>query len=69
MNADGTNQRNVTNEPVGDMGTTWSPDSQRIAFESDRSGNWGLYWIQADGTGLTQLTNTSADEQWLVWSP
>ena len=69
MNASGSNQRNVTNHSVGDMGTTWSPDSRRIAFESNRSGSWELYSIKADGTGVIQLTNTPADELWPVWSP
>ncbi len=27
-----------------------------IAFVSDRSGNWDIYVVQPDGSGLTQLT-------------
>lgn len=34
----------------------WSPDGQRLAFESDRSGSYHIYVIQADGSGLARLT-------------
>src|SRR5262249_30022472 len=30
----------------------WSSDGQRIAFQSDREGDEGIYWQRADGTGL-----------------
>jgi Tol biopolymer transport system component len=29
----------------------WSADSQRIAFQSDREGDRGIFWQRADGTG------------------
>ncbi len=45
------------------------PDG-RIAFASNREGNWELYTINPDGTGLTRLTNTpDAQEYWPAWSP
>ncbi len=28
----------------------WTPDSQRIAFQSDREGDLGIFWQRADGT-------------------
>jgi TolB protein len=48
---------------------TWSPDGQRIAFQSDRSGNPDLWSIKIDGTGLTQLTDDPAADRYPDWSP
>jgi hypothetical protein len=32
----------------------WAPDSQRIAFQSDREGDLGIFVQRADGTGKTE---------------
>jgi serine/threonine-protein kinase len=32
----------------------WSPDGQRIAFQSDREGVTGIFWQRADGTGTAE---------------
>ncbi len=47
----------------------WSPDGSQIAFISDRDGNAEIYVMDADGSHLTRLTNTSVDEQSFVWRP
>jgi Tol biopolymer transport system component len=52
MNADGSNQRELTSTPLDDGQPAWSPDGSRIAFS--RSGE--IFVINADGTGLIQLT-------------
>jgi TolB protein len=41
----------------------------KIAFTSDRDGNWEIYVMNADGTGLTRLTNNPANEFLPAWSP
>lgn len=46
-----------------------SEASGRIAFLSTRDGNYEVYAINADGTGLRRLTSTSADECCPIWSP
>ena len=51
----------------------WSPDGKRIAFVQGRIGPRGfesrhIYTINADGTGLTQLTHSGYNE-WPAWSP
>jgi len=44
MNADGSNQTNLTHHPAFDTGpATWSPDSKKIAFVSKREGNLEIY--------------------------
>jgi dipeptidyl aminopeptidase/acylaminoacyl peptidase len=49
----------------------WSPDGQRIAFarwnESTRL--YQIYVMNADGTGVTRLTNNSSDDSEPDWSP
>ena len=52
-----------------DGSPAWSPDGRRIAFYSERDGNAEIYVMHADGTGVTRLTNSSADEGYPAWSP
>jgi Tol biopolymer transport system component len=51
MNADGSGQINLTNNPAADDVPSWSPDGRRIAFASDRDGNREIYVMNADGSG------------------
>ena len=43
-----------------DTAAAWSPDGSRVAFMADKesSGDWEIYVINADGSGLKNLTNT-----------
>jgi Tol biopolymer transport system component len=41
----------------------------KIAFMSDRDGNFEIYVINADGTGLIRLTNDPASDGSPSWSP
>jgi TolB protein len=41
----------------------------RIAFMSSRDGNWEIYVMNADGSGVKRLTNDSAHDGLPVWSP
>ena len=71
MNADGSNQRNVSNSPsVDDHGPVWSPDGKRILFYSGREGNWDLFLMTDDGRNVINLTDTpDVDEQEPAWRP
>lgn len=42
---------------------------EEILFLSTRAGNYEIYKVSNDGTDLTRLTNTSADEYDARWSP
>jgi Tol biopolymer transport system component len=47
----------------------WSPKGDRIAFTSDRSGDYEIYSIKPDGTGVKQLTHSPGNEGHNAWSP
>src|SRR5262245_57417341 len=70
MNSNGTGQTNLTNNAESDQLPAWSPDGNKIAFESDRDGSTSeIYVMNADGTGQTRLTNNSANDYGPHWSP
>jgi len=39
----------------------WTPDGERIAFESYREENRGIFWIAADGTGKIEHLGSAPD--------
>jgi hypothetical protein len=59
----------LLNDIWNDTDPEFSPDGTKIAFKSDRSGVSRDIWIMnADGTGLTQLTNHPADDEDPSWN-
>jgi hypothetical protein len=69
MNADGSNVRRLTNDPSDDANMTWSPDGARIAWETNRAGDFDIWIMNADGSNPTTLTVDPADDEWPAWSP
>ena len=72
VRVDGTAYRKLTDDPIVDRHPRWSPDGQRIAFGSRRTGKWEVWSIHRDGSGLERLTTSHGpDERGLypVWSP
>jgi hypothetical protein len=48
----------------------WSPDGQKIAFESESDGDAEIFVVNVDGTGLQQLTNNEGFlDAYPQWSP
>ena len=71
MDADGGDQRNLTNNPGDDKYPSWSPDGKWIVFSSDRDNrgkNRQIYVMDADGGNPQNLTNNphgDANPAWL----
>jgi len=81
MNADGSNQHQITHLGGANFGPSWTPDGKKIIFASNylspRSGNFDLFLVNTDGSGLEQLTfdetfdgfpEFSPDGKKLVWA-
>jgi Tol biopolymer transport system component len=62
MNADGSDIRNLSNNPASDNDPRYSADGSRITFVSNRDGNWEIYAMNSDGSGQTRLTFNPAVE-------
>jgi len=52
----------LTTMPSYESVPVWSPDSRRIAFASDRNGNFDIYVMNADGGEPRRLTTNSPSE-------
>jgi TolB protein len=82
MDADGSNQRQITHLGAASFGPSWTADGKKIIFSSNhhtnpRLGNFDLFLINPDGTGLEQVTTGSTfdgfpmfsrDGKKLVWA-
>jgi TolB protein len=65
MNADGTGKTFLG----GGVEPAWSPDGSKIAFVSVRDDTPEIYVMNADGSGLTRLTNNRSVDAEPNWSP
>jgi Tol biopolymer transport system component len=67
VDADGTNDRDLTAGGGFDAWPAWSPDGTQIAFGSDRDESFGVYDIfvmNADGSGLRKVISGGQTPSW-----
>lgn len=69
MNRDGSNQRNLTNNPAWDCRSWWNPDGIKIMFVSFRDGNDEVYIMDVNGRNQKNLTQNPAYDRGPAWSP
>jgi len=69
VNADGSDDTNLTTNPAMDIEPAWSPDGQWIVFSSNRTYDFDLFIMRADGSGLLQLTRTHGKDSNPSWGP
>jgi TolB protein len=68
---DGTDRRDITNNPAIDMAPTWSPSGRQIAFSSDRqtTGVSQIYICDIDGSNVRRIIREGGDADSPAWSP
>ncbi len=66
-NADGSFPKQLT-PGLTDTNPVVSPDGKTIAFMSSQAGNWDVYTVGIDGTGVTQVTTDTFDDGLPIWS-
>ncbi len=59
----------LTNDPAEDVMPAISPDGSRIAFASNRTGNWDIWVMPSAGGKAVQITSDPAHELHPSWSP
>ncbi len=70
MDMKGENLRQITFNPEAeDAAPAVSPNGDKIAFFSDRDGNYEIYMMNADGSSQQRLTSNQADDLNPVFSP
>ena len=65
---DGTDLQVLTSEGIN-WYPEYSPDMSKIAFASNRDGDWELYVMNADGSNETRITNRVGEDSMPNWSP
>ncbi len=75
INADGSGQRQLTNDTADESAPVVSPDNNSIFFASNRTGEAHVWRMNADGSNQEQITKTeggyplsvSSDGKWLYY--
>ena len=61
--------RALTDGDFSNRAPAWSPDGTRIAFESERSGQWRIYVLDVASGAAERLTSSDSQERYPAWSP
>ena len=69
MNADGTNNRQITRDAWQESQPTWIKGGSKIAFLCNEGGSSQVWEMNPDGTGRKQLTHYDGDIEGFAFSP
>ena len=74
MNADGSDQRQITHLGAASFGPSWTPDGRKIIFSSNhhtdpKLGNFDLFLVNPNGSGLEQVTTAPTFDGFPMFSP
>ena len=69
MNADGSENKQITHTPFQENEVTWTSDGKKLLFLSNDSGSSQLYEMNADGSGRRQVSNYDGDIEGYTLSP
>jgi TolB protein len=74
MNADGSDQHQITHLGAASFGPSWTADGRRIIFSSNhhtdpKLGNFDLFLVNPDGSGLEQITTAATFDGFPMFSP
>jgi len=70
MNADGSDQRRLTDFADMEAYPDWSPDGKQIAFHAHHGSRiWSIHVMNADGSNRRRLTDSETRDAAPVWSP
>ena len=69
IDADGTNQKQLTAGAGRNYGPVASPDGRYVVFHSSRSGQWQIWRMDGDGSNPIVLTSGTEESNWAQFSP
>ena len=69
VDSEGGEARQLTSNPAYDYSPVWSPDGRKLAFASDRYGNFDIFVISVDGGVPSRVTTHSAKETPWTFTP
>ena len=73
MNEDGSNSVNLSNSRSMNAEADWSPDKNRIVFQSNRNRAWkwenDIFIMDADGNNVKKMTTSASIYNYPSWSP
>jgi Tol biopolymer transport system component len=67
--SNGTGSKQITTATGADLDPAWSPDGSKIAFASERDGDFEIYSMGSTGENPVRLTRNSASDSRPAWSP
>ncbi len=69
MNADGSDDHNLSRDAAVDGWPAWSPDGKRIVFSRRTESGFQIFVMNREGGGVRQLTNAMGEFTNPRWSP